>query len=705
VTAAERAVGARRRGARSLLGIHLLATLVMGCEPAPSVPDRPNLLLVTFDTTRADHLPAYGYEHGETPTLSRLARNGIRYARCYSPVPLTLPSHASLMTGLYPFHHGVRNNGTDQLGHALPTLAEQLRDRGYATGAVVAAYVLDSRFGLDRGFAHYDDDLSAAENAPKFGFAERSAGAVTDAALAWLAGLGPGPFFLWVHYYDPHSPYEPPGWQAEVAIAAPYDLEIAYADGELERLLAQVDAIGERTGRGTLGVFTADHGEALWEHGEPTHGYFVYEETLHVPLIVTLPSAAGAGTVIETPVSLVDIFPSILTWLGLSLPEPIDGTPLPTGEAEDQQRQGEARAVYFESQVPQRYYGWSPLRGVVVGFEKYIEAPRPELYDLRSDPDEDRNLIAEDGPRGERYRQVLQDLTALVPGMFPPAADPIELDPEEAGRLRALGYLEASAPASGIGGSLADPKDRVGLHRKVLDAQARIEAGDPASALETLGDALEEDPNNRRSLLLLLDLLNDAETRGEVVELLERRMAEPLPSPFDLRLPLAVGTAWSVEQNWSRAETALHLALEAEPEDAAANHLLARVLLALERPAEVALPHAERAYDAASGDSRHAGTLAQILGSMGRRVRALELYEAILVQNPDDVLALNNSAWLYYEVGEELDRALRRSERAVELEPDRPELHHTYACLLRLVGRGEQAERELRLSSSTSCLR
>ncbi|MBW2233013.1 MAG: sulfatase-like hydrolase/transferase [Deltaproteobacteria bacterium] len=662
MTAAERAVGARRRGARSLLGIHLLATLVMGCEPAPSVPDRPNLLLVTFDTTRADHLPAYGYEHGETPTLSRLARNGIRYARCYSPVPLTLPSHASLMTGLYPFHHGVRNNGTDQLGHALPTLAEQLRDRGYATGAVVAAYVLDSRFGLDRGFAHYDDDLSAAENAPKFGFAERSAGAVTDAALAWLAGLGPGPFFLWVHYYDPHSPYEPPGWQAEVAIAAPYDLEIAYADGELERLLARrADARLLRIRGDAPRAADRDPAVSRWcGHGDRDARL----PRRHLPVDPDVARAVAAGT------------------------DRRHAAPHRRGRRSAAAGRGARR-----------------LLRVVVGFEKYIEAPRPELYDLRSDPDEDRNLIAEDGPRGERYRQVLQDLTALVPGMFPPAADPIELDPEEAGRLRALGYLEASAPASGIGGSLADPKDRVGLHRKVLDAQARIEAGDPASALETLGDALEEDPNNRRSLLLLLDLLNDAETRGEVVELLERRMAEPLPSPFDLRLPLAVGTAWSVEQNWSRAETALHLALEAEPEDAAANHLLARVLLALERPAEVALPHAERAYDAASGDSRHAGTLAQILGSMGRRVRALELYEAILVQNPDDVLALNNSAWLYYEVGEELDRALRRSERAVELEPDRPELHHTYACLLRLVGRGEQAERELRLSSSTSCLR
>ena len=676
------------------LGLALTLAGVAAC--AADAPERPNLLLVTFDTTRADHLPAYGYAHVETPTLSRMARAGIRYARCYSPVPLTLPAHASLMTGLYPFRHGLRDNGTHRLDPALPSLARTLRAEGYATGAVVAAFVLDSRFGLAEGFDYYEDDLSAADERSRFHFAERPAAAVTDAALDWLADAADRPFFLWVHYFDPHSPYAAPGSGSGAEIAAPYDLEIAHADRELGRLLAHIDSIGTSTGRPTLQVFTADHGEALWEHGEPTHGFFVYQETLHVPLIVVLPSGAGSGTLIETPVSLVDLFPSILSWLGVPVPQHIDGVPVPTEPVEGPDP-GEARALYFETQVPESYYGWSPLRGVVMDGGKYIDAPRPELYDLRADPEEAQNLLPESAQLAESHRQALASLTANA-GL--PAATPVELDAEDARRLRALGYLVSRASPSD---SAADPKDRVHLHRRVLEAQASIDTGDAASAVETLSRVLHVDPDNRRSLFLLLDLLNDPELRVPVADLLERRMEAALPSPLDLRVPRGVGAVWSVEQRWLRAERALRVALDAAPEDGRANFLLSRVLLAQGRPPEQATVHAERAYRADPADPHYAGMLAQILGALGQRERAQQLYERVLEASPDDALALNNSAWLDYEADAQLQRALRRSERALLLAPERPEFRHTYGCLLARLGRDVDARRALRGASSASC--
>jgi len=672
------------------LPLALLLVGVIAC--AGEAPQRTSLLLVTFDTTRADHLAPYGYAHVETPTLSALARAGIRYARCYTPAPLTLPAHTSLMTGLYPFRHGVRENGTQRLDPTLPSLAGALRERGYATAAVVGAYVLDSRFGLAAGFDHYDDDLSNRER-PKFGFAERPAQAVTDAALAWLAVAPPSPFFLWVHYFDPHSPYAAPASGSGAAIAAPYDLEIAHADRQLGRLLEAVAAREAGGGGPTLRVFTADHGEALWEHGEPTHGFFAYEETLRVPLIVSLPSGAGAGSVIETPVSLVDLFPSILGWLGLPAPDGLDGTPLPT-EPPAAEAAAE-RALYFESLVPERYYGWSPLRGVVLGGEKYIEAPRPELYDLEADPDEAHDLLRGGASGGARHREALAALSAGAAA----EALPVELAPEDAQRLHALGYLAARG---GPGDPAADPKDRVALHRRVLEAQVAIDADDAAAALATLSGVLEEDPANRRSLFLLLDLLNHPELRVSAAERLERQLDVPLPPGLALRTARGVGAAWSAEQRWSRAEPALHRALAAAPADARSHHLLSGVLVALERP-EAALPHAEQAHEADPSDPGYAAALARLAGSLGQTARARELYEVVLEASPDDALALNNAAWLDYEAGVDLDRALERSERAVALDPERAEFRHTRGCLLAALGRQAEAREEPPAVPLASC--
>jgi arylsulfatase A-like enzyme len=344
--------GARRRAAARIgaAAVALLAVAAVVRLAPPllsSAPDDWNLLLVTLDTTRADRLGAYGYRHAETPALDALAEQGVRWERCYAPAPLTLPSHASILTGLVPIRHGIHANGREVLVDGAQTLAEILRERGWSTGAVVGAFVLDRRFGLAQGFEHYDDDLAGADEPPRFGYTERDASRVTDAAL---------------------------------------DAEITYADSQLARLLGFLEETGKA--RRTLVVVTADHGEGLWEHGESTHALFAYDSTLRVPLIVRFPDGRGAGSVVSERAALVDLLPSVLGWLGQDAPSGLDGRALRLENAPPVATEPETRAIYFENEGPAHLFGWSRLRGVVAGRDKLIVAPRPELYDIEDDPRE-----------------------------------------------------------------------------------------------------------------------------------------------------------------------------------------------------------------------------------------------------------------------------------------------------------------------------
>jgi len=556
--------------------------------------------------------------------------------------------------------------------------------------------VLDAQFGLDQGFEFYDDDISDAELPSKFSYAQRPAEAVTDAAIAWLDGIGDdAPYFLWAHYYDPHNPYEAPGYDpATVSLRAPYDLEISYADAQLDRLLTRVEELSRSENRGTLVVFAADHGEGLWEHGEPTHGLFVYNDTLHVPLLVSLPSAEQRGVVIDTPVSLVDLFPSILHWLDVPLPHPVHGVPLPTATPQDAQPAGaESRPLYIESQVPYQHYGWSPLEGVIIGQEKYIAAPQPEFYDLSEDPDESNNLFAEDDPRVQRLARALENLKQTE--LDAPLADnstPL-LDAEDARRLEALGYMGAFVPPS-ESASLADPKERVALHRAVLDALLKMENGDLRGGLEVLQSTLVADPDNPRVLLLLMDLLDEPEVGAEVEEALERRMAAPLQSPFDQRIPLYLGKARFTEERWQEAEQLFAIALEADPAASDANFAMARLRLSQGRRKE-ALLHLDQVVRSGFGEPDNGVRLARLFEETGERARALEVYEALLEQRPDDAIALNNSAWLYYELERDSEVALTRSRRAVSLNPEQPEYRHTHGSILLRMGRASEALSQL----------
>jgi arylsulfatase A-like enzyme len=373
----------------------IAAALACGCGAEPR-----SVLLVTIDTLRADHVGAYGYAAARTPTLDRLAAAGVRFEQAVSPAPITLVSHASLLTGKIPPRHGVRDNGAYRLRDEHVTLPERLRQAGFATGAFVGAYVLDAAFGLAQGFDVYDDRMTG-ERSGSIGYAERSAAAVADAASAWIRELPPEQsFFAWIHFYDPHANYTPPPGFAAAFPGRPYDGEIAYADFHLGRVLEALASRPEHAE--TLVVVTSDHGESLGEHGEPTHTHFVYDATQRVPLILSGPGVPR-GAVVASQVRLIDVAPTVLDLLRLP---PLEGTQgvslVPV------MRSGAAPPAdaYVETLAP-RNMGWSPLVGLRSGGWKYIRAPRPELYELSEDPGERVNRISERSDEAARLRERL----------------------------------------------------------------------------------------------------------------------------------------------------------------------------------------------------------------------------------------------------------------------------------------------------------
>ncbi|MEP7116436.1 MAG: sulfatase-like hydrolase/transferase [Acidobacteriota bacterium] len=442
-----------------------------------------NVLLVTIDTLRHDRLGAYGGPAGLTPTLDRLSAAGVRYSKAFSHVPMTLPAHASILTGRTPVGHGVHGNGAFRLGDDLPTLATVLKAAGYRTGAFVGAFVLDARFGLNRGFDDYDDHYPHGTST-SFAFAERRGDAVVEAAGTWILDAREhGPWLAWVHLFDPHAPYDAP---AEFRPGrTPYDAEVAYADAMLGRLLDSLAAAHALDH--TLVVVTADHGESLGEHGEATHGLFAYDATLAVPLLV---SGAGiAPAVVDGPVGHADILPTVLDLVGVAAPAGLGGQSLVTPPPAD-------RAIYFEALDAHLARDWAPLSGVATAQWKYIDLPLPELYDLAGDPHEIANLVATDPARVAALARDRARLAA-APGASAPAAT---IDAAAERRLRSLGYTAAApAPAAARAprryGPGDDPKRLVALNERFTTALDAFNRGRADEALATFSAVLAERPD------------------------------------------------------------------------------------------------------------------------------------------------------------------------------------------------------------------
>jgi arylsulfatase A-like enzyme len=427
-------------------------------------PSTLNLLVITLDTTRADRLGAYGYSV-QTPSIDRLAEEGVLFEQAASPAPLTLPAHGSLFTGRFPPSHGVRGNGGFFTDADHVTLAEVLRDRGFETGAFVGAYVLDATWGLNQGFSTYDDGFEPADKWRGIGNLRRPADRVVDAALDWLGTASAARFFAWVHFYDPHAPYDPPEPYRTMHADSPYVGEIGFMDAQIGRLLRFFDDRGllDRT----IVVVIGDHGESLGDHDEQTHGFFVYESAIRVPFIIRTPHAALRGRRISDPVRTVDVMPTVLRLLQLPEPPATEGTsliPLMTGAATRLGLGG-----YSEALLPRHAFGWSDLRSFRSGRYKLIAAPRPELYDLAVDPQETTNLYGARPRVGERLMNELDALEQRFEAASTATA-PISIDPAQAARLASLGYVSgARTPRTTRNREgLADPKDKVGEYNTLM---------------------------------------------------------------------------------------------------------------------------------------------------------------------------------------------------------------------------------------------
>jgi len=430
---------------RKLLVIAIIAVVVLTLFVFFGNRPRLNVLLISVDTLRPDRLGCYGHADIETPNIDRLAAEGTRFTDAVSAVPLTLPSHATIFTGLYPPSHGIRDNAFMTLPGEMTTLAEVLKSKGYSTCAVVGAFVLDSRYGLDQGFDHYDDDLSGGRQPREFTYAEIAADAVTRKTVAWPR-QAPEPFLAFVHYYDPHTTYDPPEPYATLYANNLYDGEIAYTDQAIGRVIDYLreEEMLERT----LIVFLSDHGEGLGQHDEPTHGVLVYESTLRVPLIVRAPEGSDLrktlmpGSTVEALVGLVDVFDSVLDMLGFGGDRETDGESFLEGIGRESD---EPRVCYFETLYPRIAYRWSPLRGLRVDRWKYILAPGEELYDLGNDPEERRNLAGHEPEKASAMRDRLVELAGSLERET--AASPSRPDQEEIRKLRALGYVSGGTGA------------------------------------------------------------------------------------------------------------------------------------------------------------------------------------------------------------------------------------------------------------------
>ena len=612
------------RSSALLLSLALAACGSSEQDTPPALVDAPNVLLVTLDTTRADHLGCYGHEGAKTPTLDRLAATGVRFDRAYAQVPLTLPSHASLLSGVHPAGTGVHVNFQGAPSAEVPLLAEFFAASGYRTAAFVAAWVLNSDFGLDRGFERYDD--LSARSAGRDQQVERGADEIVDAALPWLESLEGERFFCWLHFFDPHDPYEPPAG-FDVGFDHPYDGELAFVDAELARVVDWLEARGLR--ETTLIVVTGDHGEGLGEHDETTHGLFLYESSLHVPLIFSQPGRLREGARVGAPVALVDVCPTILELSGGELPATVEGvslrSPLDGGPFV-------ARPIYAETEYPLRSFHWAPLRALVVGAWKYIEAPRPELYHHEEDPGEAANLFSRNEIITGQLREALAEHRR---GQAKRRAGEVQLPPGAEAALADLGYVGGTTELdeSAELGTLADPKERTAVFRGVMRAKHLADRKEYHAAATLLSTLVTESPESDEIWGLygtVLLELGPGEAARLAVEALEKSLRSRPDQPARLR---SLGDALAAAGRDEEALSAYDRALALAPDDP---QLFSRK----------GLIHA-----------RH-----------GELDQAREQFERQVALAPSSANAQTNLANLEFAAGQ-FDEGLRRLERALECDP------------------------------------
>jgi arylsulfatase A-like enzyme/Tfp pilus assembly protein PilF len=603
------------------------------------------VILISIDTLRSDHVPAYGYGAVSTPNIDALRGDGILYERAYSHVPLTLPSHTSILTGLLPSDHGVRDNVGFRLANSVPTVQEALKKNGYATGAAVSAYVLRHETGIARGFDFYDDQVEPIGPSKVIGRVQRGGGETLQAATSWLDAQGSKPFFFFLHLYDPHTPYHAPE-PFFSRYTNKYDGEIAYADSVVGDLIQKLKQQGvyDRA----LIILLSDHGEGLNEHGEEEHGIFLYREDLQVPLIVKLPRSSQHGATVKTPVELVDVFPTILQQTS---------TPMPAGHHTGESlltflKGGQDRPIYSETFYPRFHFGWSDLHSLIEGNDHFIRAPQAELYDLATDPGEKKNVIEQNRRSYVRMREAIEPFIRV-------AAAPSNIDPEDAAKLAALGYVGSTVDTH-AGANLPDPKTTIGVFNQIRQAYTWYRNGKEDDALRLTNQLLADNSQITDLWDLKFNIYDKLGKKAEAMEVAKEGLRH---APTSIALLFDVATSALALNDFNTAKEHAEIAMKMEP--GRAHEILGRIY-------------------AAQGDRTHAVQEEKAaIGAMSDPTPALITLASLAKESGD----LNGA--LDY-LNQAADRASHRRSARV------PELHLNRGDVLARLGRNDEAEKEFR---------
>ncbi len=672
------------RSGRLGAALGALMFLAAGCRrgaPRETFPGAP-VILVSVDTLRSDHLPAYGYKGVETPALDALRKDSILFERAWSHAPLTLPSHASILTGREPSAHGLHDNLGYRLKAGVPTLAEVLKGQGYETGGAVSCFVLKGDSGISRGFDFYDDAVASPEGQAALGQVQRP-GPDTEASLeAWIAARpAGGKLFAFLHLYEPHTPYEPPEPFKSRYAAQPYDGEIAQADAIVGRFLAFLK------GRGlydrALIVFLSDHGEGLGEHGESEHGMFLYRETLQVPLFLKLPGGRRAGETVATPAALIDVFPTLAEAVGVpdfKRPEGTRSLLDPPGAP--------ARRILSETFFPRIHFGWSELSSLFDGRWHYVDAPKAEIYDVAADPGETANRLAE---KPDALRAMLAEAGKRKPA-YESAGD---LDPEARKKLASLGYLSAG-PSSANAGGLDDPKDHIKTFEELRIGLGHLTAGDAAKAHAVFAKLLASNPRmldvwdmDSKALLQLGRPAEALAALRKTVDLAPEAARTPfLREVANLCLQLGM---WDEAQKHAEALRALG---DPDAEDIAARAALGKGDL------KAAEPAARAAYEKGSGKTKVRGAL--VLGRLAvvrnDLAGAQKWADEAAALSADDTVVQSGLHMLRGDIlarQGHVPEAEREFLEEIHLYPDRLDARVSLSALYASAGRREDARRAL----------
>jgi len=613
-----------------------------------------NVVIITLDTLRADRVGCYGYDMADTPRLDELAQIGVKFENTVCQAPLTLPSHASIFTGLYPHYHQIRDNGAYYLDEKFQTLAEIFKEKEYNTAAFVGAFPVDSRFGLDQGFTVYDDNFKEDEKFKAF-YSERRAEDVFNAFQGWFLKNFQSKFFVWIHYYDPHLPYDPPSPYKE-KFSDPYDGEVAYTDffvGKIIDLLREKKAF-----ENMLIVIAGDHGEGLGDHREIDHGLFLYNSTLKVPFIFCAPQNLPPQKVVTSQVRLIDVVPTILDLLNMSVPEEIQGESLiPFVEG----KQKENLVSYIETFHPREMFRWAALRGIVDGRMKYIDAPKQELYNMEKDPEEEHNIFQEEKQIASKMKE---DLDGLIEKYSSGSNSRRGLSSEERERLLSLGYIIDSSPGESESSDLPDPKDKIDVWYTLQVARGLQRRGDKEKAEKLYQKGIMMDPHCSLHYLFLGGLYLKDYKLQEAYDVFKKG-TRALPESLPLHDGLAKTSVQMGKYQEALNECEAMLALN----DRYFNALsLAGFMHNRLGENEKAIEYLQQAAMIEPENKLLLLDYARILATSGRPEEAIDVYNRLIAHYPEDYRIYQNLGITYGGTGD-LEKSIESLKKAIELRP------------------------------------